>query len=1201
MSLFGLLLAATNNAGAQSNEIKVNGYSDIILFDQPVAYYRFEEATGDKTANLGTFGAAGDGLWMAGDAAGTASTDAGPRPPQFLGFDAKNLAAKLTGSGGGSEWIDTQNQFLNNLPAFSLEYWVSPANRVTDPTAFGTRIGIVGQNDAVEYGFIDQNTVQIWSSGGGSLNTAYGFPDNEWHHVATIADGQTIKNYYDGKLVGTGGSSTANYGSSTYNVHIGGGGVYDATGNFFTGGFDEVAIFDRAIPADRIAQHYQAGKSGAFSVPFIISPLGNLYGFTIDVMDFGTHVADASSIVLKFNGAQVTPTKVSKTGSRTTVSYVAGTTPLPSGSTNTTFMSIKDSSGTLYAADSSFVAPVYGTLGAADALAATAVDKTKPGFKIKTYQTDGGSQANTIQFAENMLAGLNGANVANLQDVTGVDSKGYFTWTGIINFDVTPTAADGHFNDTDYTDNNFPGIPGSPNTGIATENFTEEIFTALEFPTAGVYTLDVNSDDGFLLMSGANPLDTFTGVSVGQYNAGRGATDSFMTLNVTQPGIYPFRLLYFQGGGGGNLEFIIQHADGSLALVNDTTNSIKAYQWLPTGLPAYARTVIPAPNATDVTPNSVVQVVLVDGPSAIDKGTISLKLDGTAVTPTITKAGSVTTITFTPASLFASASAHTATLGYTEGSAPVSRSWKFSVASYRATLDVVAGNAGLIQGPGGFTADQGGHTGQAGDYAIDTTIAGGTWINVLNLGFLNQAAAKDQLSMAFWIKKYDIANGSAFWARLSKVTTGTDLRGFQAHVPWSDDNIYFDTAGCCDTSVQRISSNISNLPGYVNDGFWTNWHHMVFTKNQANKNIYIDGQLFLNGSSTDPLTSDFDGFALLTDGLPGGDYMHGMIDDFAVYAGEVSAADAAKLAKGASPKDVTGLVAYWPFNDAKAASARTYGVGLNFGATFVTNSSLAATDVAGVPAVAQANWNNLVGASGTNSAVVADDNGASAGTSVTVTWTSANLWSSTGSGEENNKFTGADKALMTGYLDTGAATTTDVTIQGIPDKLTSAGYDVYVYAMGGVAAGRSGGYRILDANSKTVLKDWVIATSSSNAAAYAQVPLSTDPTKPGVGNYIVFSGLNAANIIVEASTANGKGGSSTPRAAINAIQLLAPASSVPPPQLSLQKTAAGVSITYQGTLLSAPAVTGPWAPVLGATSPFTPTPGSGQAFFKAQK
>ena len=289
------------------------------------------------------------------------------------------------------------------------------------------------------------------------------------------------------------------------------------------------------------------------------------------------------------------------------------------------------------------------------------------------------------------------------------------------------------------------------------------------------------------------------------------------------------------------------------------------------------------------------------------------------------------------------------------------------------------------------------------------------------------------------------------------------------------------------------------------------------------------------------------------------------------------------------------------YGDTKAASARTYGVGLNFGATFITNSSLAATDVAGVPAVAQANWNNLVGASGTNSAVVADDNGVSGSTGVTVTWTSANLWSSTGSGEENNKFTGADMALMTGYLDTGNATTTDVTITGIPDKLTSAGYDVYVYAMGGVAAGRSGGYRILDANSKAVLKDWVIATSSSNAAAYAQVPLSTDPAKPGVGNYIVFSGINAANIIVEASTANGKGGSDTPRAAINAIQLIAPASSVPPPQLGLQKAATGFSITYQGTLLSAPAVTGPWTAVAGATSPYAVTASSGQLFFKAQK
>ena len=240
-------------------------YADVILADKPVVFYQFEETTGQKTKNYGTGGTDGDGLYMMGtgpdDSAPTdAVTEAGPRPPSFLGFGGGNNS----GSFGGAAvmlWVDAQKQWLNNLGAFSLEYWVKPANRATDPATFGTRIGIVGQNDAVEYGFIDQNTIQIWTPGG-SLNTTYSFPDNTWHHVATIADGKSIKNYFDGVYVNQSLGTTANYGSSTYNVHVGGGGAFDATGNFFTGAIDEVAIFDKAIPADRIAAHFKAGKEG---------------------------------------------------------------------------------------------------------------------------------------------------------------------------------------------------------------------------------------------------------------------------------------------------------------------------------------------------------------------------------------------------------------------------------------------------------------------------------------------------------------------------------------------------------------------------------------------------------------------------------------------------------------------------------------------------------------------------------------------------------------------------------------------------------------------------------------------------------------------------------------------------------------------------------------------------------------------------
>ncbi|HEY5912312.1 MAG TPA: LamG-like jellyroll fold domain-containing protein [Verrucomicrobiae bacterium] len=247
-------------------------YQASIQFDGPVGFFRFEDAVGSGVAiNNGTSGI--NGAYYTGDepatgAGGTPSTakgDPGPRPPQFAGFDAANHSATFSGpssAGGTQEWVDTKNQYLNHLAAFSLEYWVAPSNRVSNPTAFGTRIGIVGQNDAIEYGFIDQNTIQIWTPNGGSLNTAYSFPDGQWHHIATICSGSNIKNYFDGVLVGTGGNATTDYGDSVYNVHIGGGGVFDAGGNYFTGNIDEVAIFEKAIPAARILEHFNAGKEG---------------------------------------------------------------------------------------------------------------------------------------------------------------------------------------------------------------------------------------------------------------------------------------------------------------------------------------------------------------------------------------------------------------------------------------------------------------------------------------------------------------------------------------------------------------------------------------------------------------------------------------------------------------------------------------------------------------------------------------------------------------------------------------------------------------------------------------------------------------------------------------------------------------------------------------------------------------------------
>jgi hypothetical protein len=279
---------------------------------------------------------------------------------------------------------------------------------------------------------------------------------------------------------------------------------------------------------------------------------------------------------------------------------------------------------------------------------------------------------------------------------------------------------------------------------------------------------------------------------------------------------------------------------------------------------------------------------------------------------------------------------------------------------------------------------------------------------------------------------------------------------------------------------------------------------------------------------------------------------------------------------------------------------RPYTIGLSFGADATTNATLAALDVAGVPAVAQANWNNINGASGTTTNVIVADTDfeTATNTAVTVTFSSANTWASTGKGEENNAFTGADRTLTTGYLDTGAPSTTDVTITNIPSQLTSAGYSVYIYAMGGVG-GRGGAYRILEAGTTNVLEDYVRAQSPTNAPAYIQVPIGTNATTYGVGNYLLFTGLTNSAITVEGTTDHGFGFGGTHRAPINAIQLVG-AISPPGPSLTIERTATGLTITFEGTLQSADTILGPWADVQGA-SPLAVTPTGSAKFYRAKQ
>jgi len=110
-----------------------------------------------------------------------------------------------------------------------------------------------------------------------------------------------------------------------------------------------------------------------------------------------------------------------------------------------------------------------------------------------------------------------------------------------------------------------------------TDNVAAEVFAYLAFPTAGYYRFGVNSDDGFAMKVGTPGVTN--GPVVFATDVGKGSSDIPFSVSVPQAGLYPIRLVYYNGGGGANLEYFSYDANGNKIPVNDTNNpaAIKAY------------------------------------------------------------------------------------------------------------------------------------------------------------------------------------------------------------------------------------------------------------------------------------------------------------------------------------------------------------------------------------------------------------------------------------------------------------------------------------------------------------------------------------------------------------------------------------------------------------------------------------------------
>jgi hypothetical protein len=192
-----------------------------------------------------------------------------------------------------------------------------------------------------------------------------------------------------------------------------------------------------------------------------------------------------------------------------------------------------------------------------------------------------------------------------------------------------------------------------------------------------------------------------------------------------------------------------------------------------------------------------------------------------------------------------------------------------------------------------------GVSGTSGDYALSLGGGGvsGAMMDATTGDFmtaLNALTASQSLSITYWQNLNAISNSTSLWAQSSSVG-----RGLNAHSPWSDGNVYWDTAGCCGGGM-RLAAPLGATIG--------EWELITLIYDNGSKSIYRGTTLIAGGSGFNPLVSDLTTFTVgnespTHDLLPNARY-----DNFTVWSGALTPAEVAVLAVKPVPEPSAAIL-----------------------------------------------------------------------------------------------------------------------------------------------------------------------------------------------------------------------------------------------------------------------------------------------------
>lgn len=223
----------------------MSAYSDVVLADSPLLYWRLGEGAGtnadDATANDrdGTYA----GSYTLG-AAGALSTD-------------PDSSVSMSGT-GGDKITSSYAPFVTGGSGHTFEAWV---NR-TSTSGYHTIFGASGSSSPLVRMESGTDKLEFFArNGGGGSWASSGIGTGVWRHVVVTFSGigEVAELFVDGasrgQITGTQDYITASAG----NFQMGDSGI--AAGSWpWYGGLDEVALYSGVLSGERIFKHYRTGQ-----------------------------------------------------------------------------------------------------------------------------------------------------------------------------------------------------------------------------------------------------------------------------------------------------------------------------------------------------------------------------------------------------------------------------------------------------------------------------------------------------------------------------------------------------------------------------------------------------------------------------------------------------------------------------------------------------------------------------------------------------------------------------------------------------------------------------------------------------------------------------------------------------------------------------------------------------------------------------